>query len=493
MGHQAAEVLRGGHHVGPSRKLFLRGGHSTDLDPERRDVVVGLFVRHARDGVGIDHETRGCLELLDGDAVSQEHRDGVLCVPRQDVSPRARPETCRYGLLHEAGPGHLDRVWRCASASPPDQEVVGRIVFWAILHGDRDVTARLGPHLDRLGAGPVHQAHHALRVLRGELDDRQVADVTGAGALFQPLRRCLEEHPDAVREPYVVTPDAGLKASDVPFLFVAPLVVPGSIPLLGERLINVREDLVVADQREFPHRVVVARALVDEVVRAGSSVMGIDHHMGSPLVDDVSDEVGDGRVFELHVVAVQIDAPRVSALPPVARFEAVGVHLRRNQDRNLFEERVGISAGCCQVPHEDHETLSKCPLATVDVGRQHDDGAAECPRLPRLGDQGPAKDGVRELPALASPAIGAEPHFSRRSAKGSEVGPHLQVACVGREPVQLGRRPGEARLDRLPAYLSARRGRRGEHEDEPRRDRERASRNEASHQGLGFTRKVVES
>ena len=46
-----------------------------------------------------------------------------------------------------------------------------------------------------------------------------------------------------------------------------------------------------------------------------ATVMTVDEHVGPPLTDQVAHEVGDGRLLELHVVAVEVDAP--GALPRV--------------------------------------------------------------------------------------------------------------------------------------------------------------------------------
>ena len=139
----------------------------------------------------------------------------------------------------------------------------------------------------------------------------------------------------------------------------------------------------------------MARALVVQVVGTRAAVVAIHEDVGTPLVDHVGHERRDRRVLELHVVAIQIDSPRVPALTLGARLEAVGVELGRDQDGDLVEQVVRRGAGRGEVAHEDQQTLTKRALASVHVGPEHDDRAPERPRLVRIAHERTTEDRVR--------------------------------------------------------------------------------------------------
>ena len=134
--------------------------------------------------------------------------------------------------------------------------------------------------------------------------------------------------------------------------------------------------------------------LVVQVVRPRTTVVAINEHVRTPCADHIRDVVGDRGLFELHVVAVHVDAPRIATRTELRRLESVRIDLRRDHDRHLVEEVVGCGARRGQVAHQNQQALSEGPLAAVDVRRQDDDRPAERPCFPGLTHQRTTVDGV---------------------------------------------------------------------------------------------------
>ena len=285
------------------------------------------------------------------------------------------------------------------------------------------------------------------------LGDREIAEVARARAHLELLAGRLEEDPHGVDDAAVIPPDAHLRSAGVPLLFVSALVVPGLHALALELCVDGREDLVVAEQRELDRGVVVARALVVEVVRPSASVVAIDEEVRPPLGDEVLHVGLDRRVLELHIVTIEIDSPRVATLPSLRAFEPVRVDLRRDEDRHLVQERVGRGAGSCEIPHEHEQALTEGAFTAMYVGRKEDDRAVQRHRLPRLRDQWAGEDRVGELPALTGLTISPEAHIRGTATELLEVVPHLEVSRVRREAVHLSGGARVALRDRAPLDL----------------------------------------
>ena len=226
------------------------------------------------------------------------------------------------------------------------------------------------------------------------------------------LRR-LEEDPDGVDHAAVVPADAHLRTAGIPLLLVSALVVPGLHPLALELRVDGREDFVVADERELDRRVVVARALVVEVVRPCASVVAIDEEVRPPLRDEVLHVGLDRRVLELHVVAVEIDAPRIATLPVRSAFEAIRVDLRCDEHGDLVQECVGRGAGVARSRMRTSRPSRKVRSPPCTLAAKRMTGRSSAIASHGSETSG-AEDRVRKLPALAGLTVRPEAHIRAR-------------------------------------------------------------------------------
>ena len=127
----------------------------------------------------------------------------------------------------------------------------------------------------------------------------------------------------------------------------------------------------------------MAGTLVAEVVGPGATVVGIHEHVRPPGSHEVGDVVGQSRLFDLHIVTVEVDAPGVPPRAPLRGLVSIGIDLGGHQDRHLVQEVVGGRSRGGEIPHEDQEPFPEGPLPAMDVRRQKHDGPAQGPRLPR--------------------------------------------------------------------------------------------------------------
>ena len=157
--------------------------------------------------------------------------------------------------------------------------------------------------------------------------------------------------------------------------------------------------------------------------------MAVDEEVRRPGEEDVLDVAPDLGLLELHVVAVEIEAPDVAPLR-VRGGEPVRVELRNDEDGELVERAVHLRARRGEVAEHEEEGLAEGALVAVHIRGQDDDRLAERPRLPRPGDRRPGEDGVGELAPEPRLPIDAEPHLRARRLDGGEVVHHLPVGGV---------------------------------------------------------------
>ena len=156
--------------------------------------------------------------------------------------------------------------------------------------------------------------------------------------------RGLKEDSDAVNESAVVAADSRVVTTHRPALLVAPAVVKRTMAFSSHPIIDVGEQLAVAELRDPHCRRHAAVRLIAEVVGTRPTIVTVDDHVGMPTIVDLADQTPHCRLFELDVVTVHVDTPGIAAGAEWGRLKAVGVDLRRHQDHQVIQQLVGLTA-----------------------------------------------------------------------------------------------------------------------------------------------------